>query len=331
MAINSSAVLTKVTADFNHKKAHMSGAYTHLAVTNDARPLAAKAGLRRNTLKALGLHLKYVELGAVSPDYPYLCLNRGQTVWADLMHYTNTAKLVRAAVAEVHKLSPDQQSQAMAWLFGFAAHITTDMTIHPVVELKVGPYKGNEAAHRLCEMHQDAYIFPRVLNAGATNLTEHLSTGIATCCDEHNEDRLNPAVELVWLAMLREAYPDRFEKEPPTPSAWHSGFKGILTTLSKANHLFPFSRHVSAKAGVTYPSANEVDSQYIQKLATPEGPKNFDEIYMRARDNVVAVWKGLDDALVNGKSAALDQLEDWNLDTGRSISTGKLVFWENSK
>lgn len=309
----------------------MSGAYTHIAIVNDARPLAARASLRSSTLKALGLHLKYVELGAVSPDYPYLCLDRRQTVWADLMHYTSTAKLVRAAVSAVHKLAPDLQPHATAWLFGFAAHITTDMTIHPVVELKVGPYKGNEAAHRRCEMHQDAYIFPRVMNAGATNLTEHLSTGIAACSDAHNEDRLHKAVEQVWLSMLKDAYPDQFAKELPTPSAWHSGFKGILTALSKANHLFPFSRHVTANAGLTYPSERDVDNQYIQGLATPEGPKSFDEIYAKARDNVVAVWKGLDDALVTGQSSELDGLENWNLDTGRSVSTGQLVFWENSK
>lgn len=309
----------------------MSGAYTHLAIANDARPLAARAGLRSSTLKALGLHLKYVELGAVSPDYPYLCLDRRQTVWADLMHYTSTAKLVRAAVSAVHRLPPDLQPQATAWLFGFAAHITTDMTIHPVVELKVGPYKGNEAAHRRCEMHQDAYIFPRVMNAGATNLTEHLSTGIAACGDSQNEDRLHKAVEQVWLSMLKDTYPDRFAKEPPTPSAWHSGFKGIVTSLSKANYLFPFSRHVTANAGLTYPPERDVDKQYLEDLATPEGPKSFDEIYAKARDNVVAIWKGLDDALVLGHSPELGRLEDWNLDTGRSVSTGQLVFWENSK
>jgi hypothetical protein len=42
------------------------------------------------------------------------------------------------------------------------------------------------------------------------------------------------------------------------------------------------------------------------------------------------VWKGLDDALAAGRSDALDRLEDWNLDTGRSVQTGRLVFWKEA-
>ena len=104
-----------------------------------------------------------------------------------------------------------------------------------------------------------------------------------------------------------------------------------MTSLSKANYLFPFSRHVTANAGLTYPPERDVDKQYLEDLATPEGPKSFDEIYAKARDNVLAIWKGLDDALILGNSPELDRLEDWNLDTGRSVSTGQLVFWGNSK
>ena len=50
------------------------------------------------------------------------------------MHYTNTAKLVQAGVAAIPRLPQQDQGRATAWLLGFAAHITTDMTIHPVVE-----------------------------------------------------------------------------------------------------------------------------------------------------------------------------------------------------
>ena len=57
-------------------------------------------------------------------------------------------------------------------------------------------------------------------------------------------------------------------------------------------------------------------------------PKSFDEIYAKARDNVLAIWKGLDDALILGNSPELDRLEDWNLDTGRSVGTNRLVLWK---
>ena len=45
---------------------------------------------------------------------------------------------------------------------------------------------------------------------------------------------------------------------------------------------------------------------------------------------MLTVWKMLDDALPAGRSDALDRLEDWNLDTGRSMQTGKFVFWEEA-
>lgn len=308
----------------------MPGAYAHIAVVNDAQKRAHSAGLRDDTLVSLGLHLKYAELGAVSPDYPYLTLKRGQKKWADAMHYTRNASLLRAGVAAVTKLSPELQPKATAWLLGFAAHMVTDMTIHPVVERRVGPYKGNEGEHRRCEMHQDAFIFPRVINVGDTGLSEHLATGIASCHTADNENEVDPSVGQVWLAMLLAAYPDYPAGDPPLPSAWHCGFRDVLATMAGANRLFPFARHVCVDLNLAYPAARDIDRSFILQLSTPEGPKDYEAIYERARTNVLAAWKGLDDALVHGRSDALDRLEDWNLDTGRSVQTGQLVFWRES-
>lgn len=97
--------------------------------------------------------------------------------------------------------------------------------------------------------------------------------------------------------------------------------------MAGANHLFPFARHVSADLNIAYPTESSIDTSYTLQLRTPEGPMDYEAIYGRARSNVLAVWKGLDDALIEGRSDALDTLEDWNLDTGRSVQTGKLVFW----
>lgn len=305
----------------------MSGAYTHLTIANDARALARKIGLRRTTLAAIGTHLKYVELGAVSPDYPYLSIKRSQTRWADTMHYTNTASFLRAAVASVYSSSPEQQPKQIAWLLGFASHVITDMTIHPVIELKVGPYVGNETAHRVCEMHQDAHIFPR-LNVGSAALTQHLKTGIATCNATDASDALDPAIERVWVDALVATYPDEAASDAPKPSSWHRGFRRALSLVSDVNHLFPLARHVGISCGLTYPRLAEVDKQYTTSLATPEGPMDLDHLYERARSNVLEMWKGLDAALVHGRSDELDALEDWNLDTGRSVATNRLVLWK---
>jgi hypothetical protein len=306
----------------------MPGAYAHLSVVNDAQKRADAAGLREVTLVSLGLHLKFLELGSVSPDYPYLSLRPDQKRWADAMHYTRNASLLRAGVAAVRGLPPELKGKATAWLLGFAAHMTTDMTIHPVVEMRVGPYAGNQGEHRRCEMHQDAFIFPRVMDVGDTGLSEHLATGIATCHADGDEDVFDPTVEQVWGAMLAATYPGELAQARALPSSWHCGFRDILSAMAGVNLLFPFARHVSANLNLAYPTVNDIDPSFIRQLRTPEGPMDYDAIYERARTNVLAVWKGLDDALVAGRSDALDRLEDWNLDTGRSVQTGRLVFWK---
>lgn len=309
----------------------MPGAYAHIAVVNEAQKRAGPAALRGETLLALGLYLKYLELGSVSPDYPYLTLGRAQKQWADLMHYTRNAGLLRKAVAVVAELPSKTKPKATAWLFGFAAHMATDMTIHPVVELRVGPYKGNEGEHRRCEMHQDAYIFPPVMNVGDTGLSEHLATGIGSCHAPDDKGRIDPAVCQLWLAMLDANYPEEPAIEAAQPDAWHRGFQTVLNAMAGANHLFPFARHVSAELNLAYPETENIDPSFIYQLATPEGPMDYSELFARARANVLAVWTGLDEALAIGRSDDLDRLEDWDLDTGRSVQTGRLVFWKNSR
>ena len=308
----------------------MPGAYAHLSVVNSVQKRAESVGLRWDTLACLGRDLKFVELGSVSPDYPYLSMKLGQKRWADAMHYTRNATLLRAGVAAVAALGSPSQPRATAWLLGFAAHMTTDMTIHPVVERRVGPYQGNESEHRRCEMHQDAFIFPRVMDLGDTGLSEHLSTGIAACHAMGDKDSMDPIVEQVWETMLAAAYPEMSREEPARLGAWHRGFRTVLATMTSANHLFPFARHVSAELGLAYPGEQDIDASFIEQLETPEGPMDYQHLYERACSNVLMVWKGLDDALVHGRSDALDRLEDWNLDTGRSVQTGRLVFWQET-
>lgn len=197
----------------------------------------------------------------------------------------------------------------------------------PVIELRVGPYKGNENAHRRCEMHQDAFIFPRVMNVGNTGLSHHLRSGIATCNAEGNKDMIDSTIENVWGQMLQAVYPGI---GMPEPSIWHRGFCNVLATLTDANQMFPFARHTAAYLNLTYPVEKDIDLSFIQRLQTPEGPMDYVDIYQRARCNVIEVWKGLDDALAGNGLETFGQLEDWNLDTGRSVQTAKLVFWQEA-
>ena len=303
----------------------MAGAYAHITVVNHAQKMAKQTAMSKDTKYALGMHLKYAELGAVSPDYPYLA--HGQSVWADNMHYKNTSMLLKNGIEKIRGLTGVDREKAISWLFGFAGHMTTDMTIHPIVEKIVGPYRGNESAHRKCEMHQDSYIFQR-MDLGDLGLTEHLKTGIASCHAAGDIDRLDEGIATVWLNMLKAAYPGADQTVMPEPDKWHRGFTGLLKTLTTANRLFPFSRHVATGLNLTYPEVKEIDNKYIHNLKTPEANMSYEAVFERACKNVISVWEGLDLALSAKGNAFLDKLADWDLDTGRTVPQHAYVFWK---
>ena len=122
-------------------------------------------------------YFRFCELGAISPDYPYLDIAHPDACqWADRMHYQKTGDMVKTGIDLIRKLDGTAQQKAFAWLLGYTSHVVTDETIHPVVELKVGEYQKNKGRHRICEMHQDAYIFQQ-LNIGEIGLAEHLDSG----------------------------------------------------------------------------------------------------------------------------------------------------------
>ena len=54
---------------------------------------------------------------------------------------------------------------------------------------------------------------------------------------------------------------------------------------------------------------------------------NYDAMFDRACGNVLTVWEGLDAALQGTDTRFIDQLQDWNLDTGKTVADGEYVFW----
>lgn len=100
-----------------------------------------------------------------------------------------------------------------------------DVTIHPVINFKVGDYASNQREHRVCEMHQDAYIYPR-LKLGGVDLAEHLDSGIAACFD--GAGGLDADVRALWLAALATAYPHDYRAQPPDLMRGTAGSRGFL-------------------------------------------------------------------------------------------------------
>jgi hypothetical protein len=307
----------------------MPGAFAHITLVNELKEpqrLEAIPGFTADAITSVLDFFKFSELGAVSPDYPYLAIPDGDAaIWADLMHYTNTAEMLKSGIKAVKQLQGNAQRKAFAWLLGYAAHVATDVTIHPVVELKVGPYAANKTAHRVCEMHQDAYIFQR-LNLGQIGLSEHLDSGIWGCCDV-NSDKLDSTISQLWSTMLKQAHPAQFASNPPNIDKWHQKFKIMVDKISEeGNHLMPISRHLAVDCGLTYPSVQKIDKQYIKSLKVPTGTMDYDDIFDKAIHSVSHVWALIALGVFTNDTTYLAQVTNWNLDTGKD-EAGKYVFW----
>lgn len=305
----------------------MPGAYAHITLVNElkeTRRLEALDGFPRAAIPAILDYFKFCELGAVSPDYPYLAIGDASAAkWADSMHYVRTGAMIHAGVRALLRLHGEMQRKCLAWLLGYAAHVATDVTIHPVVELKVGPYKENKTAHRVCEMHQDAYIFQR-LNLGALGLSEHLDSGICACGDDNS---LDPDIRALWQTMLREVHPKEFKANPPDPDEWHQQFRAMVDNIAEeGNKLMPIARHVAVNCGLTYPAEDKIDRQYIDNLQVPTGREHYDAIFDRAMANVGGVWVLIARGVLQADEVYASRIGDWNLDTGKD-DAGRLVFW----
>ena len=306
----------------------MPAGYAHITLVNElSRKFENNPAFPEDGTTAILDYLKFFELGAVSPDYPYLALTKRDKArpWADAMHYTRTVEMIRAGVRLVQALEGETKRKGLAWLLGYSAHIATDVAIHPVVELKVGTYKGHEREHRHCEMHQDAYIFSR-LNLGEIGVSEHLKSGLGRCGDAANDHQLDHDIEGLWRAMLKEVYPAEFAANAPKIHDWHHGFKVIMDDVAEEGvNLVPFARHVAAGLDLVYPAPAEIDSQYTEPLKTPSGRMNYDQVFNYALGEVEWVLLQVANGVLHA-GPLVAMTGNWDLDTGRNENQ-KLVFW----
>ncbi|WP_223670268.1 zinc dependent phospholipase C family protein [Kangiella shandongensis] len=311
----------------------MPGAYAHLTLVNQAcapSNLESIKGLQRKHIPYILRHLKYCDLGCVSPDYPYLSLADGSSKeWADFMHYENTSSVISNGVNHVRKLSGLKREKVFSWLLGYVAYVVTDMTIHPVVEKIVGPYEENQKAHRICEMHQDVYIFDKLLNLGNELGHTEYTDKLQECSDQYSKDKIDPDIKKAWMYMLRKANQQGFVSNRPDIDSWHSNFRFIMDNIaSEGNKLFAFARHMASKAGVVYPAYENIDNTYIRNLETPCGNCDYDELFETAIRNVSHYWGIIASGVFDNNKDYIYAIGDWNLDTGIDTRSGKLVMWE---
>lgn len=308
----------------------MPGAYAHMTLVNllkETARLEGSAGFPNAAIPAVLDHFKFCELGAVSPDYPYLAVDDSDAAkWADLMHYENTGEIIKRGVEAVRGETGATRDKCLAWLLGYTAHVSMDVTIHPVVEMKVGEYAENKTAHRVCEMNQDAHIFER-LGLGDIGLSEHLDSGISACSSADDPDAVDPDIARIWSKCLEAVHPSEYENNRPDINRWHSRFRFMVDTIGEEGvNLIPLARHVAVNQGLTYPRFDEIDQQYIQNLQTPQGRMDYDAIFNQALENVLHVWGWVASGVFDNDQTYLAEIGNWNLDTGRN-EAGAYVFW----
>jgi hypothetical protein len=320
----------------------MPGSYAHITSVNDAcdkRRLLDIKGFPREAIDAASLHFKFVELGCISPDYPYLdLLSADSKSWADAMHYTHTCKAIYEGANAVRGLPQGiAKDKCLAWHMGYTAHVIADMCVHPIVELKVGPYKGHETAHRKCEMHQDVYIFRRI---GTTmpQTAEHIKASILKCGDPKAPHKLDPDIKGVWEKVLKTVHPELFVDDPPDLDKWHKRCYDVLEKLLPATSRFVgFARHVCNGLAFDYPTLEEVDrAGYIDnlKVPAPEGigkRMKYDDIFDFAVSRIQQVWLDVTRYTLGYDDQIVFRDDEWNLDTGKNellAQDQSPIFWD---
>jgi hypothetical protein len=272
-------------------------------------------------------YLKFVELGAQSPDYPYLAIgDKKAKAWADLMHAKTTGRIIQVGVENIRALKGEPQRKGAAWMLGYTSHFTADACLHPVINRKVGAYEQNRMAHRVCEMHQDVFIFDK-LNVGGLQFAEHLRS-LKSCSSTQSKSRLDEDISALWRSILMMVYPAEYKKNVPDMDNWHVKFTKLVDNIAEeAGRLVPFARHVATGLGLMYPLATHLDRQYLEGLDTPTGKQDYEAIFMKALGHATDLWKIVAAGIYSRDAAFKTDIGNWNLDTGKDPA-GHLVFWE---
>lgn len=322
----------------------MSAAYTHIAMVTKAsnNDLMEKEGIDQRAIKAISKNFKFCELGSISPDYSYLlfwarlafCGN--EKLWSDKMHYEKTGEFIHLGIEKIQSM-PDniEKDKCIAWLLGYASHMTTDTVIHPIVEKMVGEYESNKKEHRICEMNQDVYVFNK-FNLGKITKCEYFDSGIKTC---GTQTKIDADIYRFWNSILNMNYKDYYEKNTPDINQWHYGFNNCIDLFADNGGIPVLSRHSleepwTEKAqellfkALAYSYPAKYDKKYIDNLETPCGSTNFLDIFKKSQNQVLKIWRYISDGIYNNDSRYKTEIINWDMGTGRNQKNNKFQFWD---
>jgi hypothetical protein len=314
----------------------MPAGYAHLMITEKALDAFRKdetidKQLRGNVLRSS----HFVQLGSLGPDYPYLdFLQPGQKMWADHMHYDFTGDLIKTFVLALAELSRSGTTRndfiiPFCWVLGYISHVTADLVVHPIVFNIVGPYKGNEAEHRHCEMIQDVFIYNKIRNGAEIKHTD-LLTVVKNASDPADKNKIHSLLQAFWSNSLFKLFKQDYGT-PPQVDDWHLQFAKWLGFAGRP--LF-VGRVLDQEHKFTYKLSSEITSdekaRFLENLPLPGGVRGTYEkdVFPKAVSEVVGKWTLLAKGLISGKADSfLTGISNCDLDTGKDVASSRLVYW----
>jgi hypothetical protein len=176
-------------------------------------------------------------------------------------------------------------------------------------------------------MHQDVYIYQR-LGLGTIEMAEHLDSGIVQCRDAHDSDSLDKDIATLWSSMFSRVYEHNFNTVSPKIDEWHRRFVFVIAKIAEeGGGLVPFARHVAANQGIVYPAKEDLKLEFVRNLDTPNGVKDYDEIFDHAKKVVLDIWRMVADAVMKEDQEYLARIDrNVNLDEGTG-DAGGMVAW----
>jgi hypothetical protein len=315
----------------------MPAAYVHLMIAEKALERFRENQGIDEKLRGFALtHSHFVHLGSVGPDYPYLdFFQPGQKDWADHMHYRYTGDAIRTMAHKLLDLGARgfQEEEFVipfCWTLGYLSHVTADLVVHPVVFNIVGPYKGNETGHCHCEMVQDVFIYNK-MRRGAEIEHSELVRIIQICSNPDDKDDIHPILRSFWRDILNTHFPKDYQNNPPEIDQWHDQFEDWIGIAGRP--LF-VGRIFDPGHKFTYKENREITPPerlfFLDRLPLPnENLGTYEkDLFPKAGEHVTDQWVLLAKGISEGNiDQFLEGITNCDLDTGRDLQTGKLIYW----
>lgn len=300
----------------------MPGPFAHFTLFHKAKELFMAQSLHPSVQQALGDFSDYGLLGSNSPDFPIVACER---LWEEYLHGPTAAAYIGAALSILRPISGLPRQKFLAWFCGYLSHMVGDATIHPVVNLRVGPYMGHEKSHQVCEIHQDAHVYPRLGLVGVTKCNFTRSV-IDACCASGNRLLLDPELVEFWQNLSRSAFP---REDVPDFSRWFAIYTGIVDKISEEADWFHVRviTTVFRKKHLVQITPDQINQTYIHGLPSPTGDSiSYDDLFNKAIENTVKVWLSFATALEDPASVSFPISGSWNLNTGEIVDP-QYLFW----